>query len=236
MVPNDKIFISYRRSDSEAITGRIGDRLVAEFGSESVFKDVDSLLPGIDFDRQLSEAVGKCDICLVVIGPGWAELDKNGEPRVFHDNDYVQIEIREALNREIPVIPLLVQGASIPTCEQMPAELHRLRMKHALEVLRDPDFHRSLDRIIADIKCLPGGQEPSERPQDPADHSDGRATTPCAPSPPAVGIDLGTSYSAVAVLDDLGRPITLFNSEGDRLTPSTLLFEGNNEVVVGKEG
>lgn len=50
----------------------------------------------------------------------------------------------------------------------------------------------------------------------------------------AVGIDLGTTFSAVAILDDLGRPRTLTNADGDRLTPSTLLFEGNN-VVVGKE-
>ncbi|MCA9161553.1 MAG: Hsp70 family protein [Pirellulaceae bacterium] len=50
----------------------------------------------------------------------------------------------------------------------------------------------------------------------------------------AVGIDLGTTYSAVAHLDDLGRPQTLINAEGDKITPSVLLFEGN-DVVVGKE-
>ncbi len=51
---------------------------------------------------------------------------------------------------------------------------------------------------------------------------------------PAVGIDLGTTYSAVAVLDDLGRPQTLINAEGDKTTPSVMLFEGN-DVVIGKE-
>ncbi len=50
----------------------------------------------------------------------------------------------------------------------------------------------------------------------------------------AVGIDLGTTFSAVAKLDDLGRPQTLINAEGDKLTPSVLLFEGTN-VVIGKE-
>jgi len=52
--------------------------------------------------------------------------------------------------------------------------------------------------------------------------------------PLAVGIDLGTTYSAVAVLDDFGRPQTLINGEGDKITPSVVLFEGN-DVVVGKE-
>ncbi len=50
----------------------------------------------------------------------------------------------------------------------------------------------------------------------------------------AVGIDLGTTYSAIARIDQTGRPVTLPNGEGDLLTPSVVLFEGTN-VVVGKE-
>ena len=51
---------------------------------------------------------------------------------------------------------------------------------------------------------------------------------------PAIGIDLGTTFSAVARLDDIGRPQTLINAEGDKLTPSVALFEGG-DVIVGKE-
>ena len=51
---------------------------------------------------------------------------------------------------------------------------------------------------------------------------------------PPVGIDLGTTYSAVAMLDDKDCPQTLLNSEGERTTPSVLLFDGPN-VVVGKQ-
>ena len=51
---------------------------------------------------------------------------------------------------------------------------------------------------------------------------------------PAIGIDLGTTYSAVAMLDEHGQPRTLENSEGDKITPSVLLFEGD-DVIVGKE-
>ncbi len=54
------------------------------------------------------------------------------------------------------------------------------------------------------------------------------------PNPPAVGIDLGTTYSVVARLDERGQPTTLVNAEGDRLTPSVVLFDGQ-DVVVGKE-
>ena len=51
---------------------------------------------------------------------------------------------------------------------------------------------------------------------------------------PAVGIDLGTTYSVVACLDETGRPQTLNNAEGDILTPSVVLIE-DYEVIVGKE-
>ena len=51
---------------------------------------------------------------------------------------------------------------------------------------------------------------------------------------PAIGIDLGTTFSVICKLDDLGRPQTLINAEGDKITPSVVFFEGEN-VVVGKE-
>ncbi len=51
---------------------------------------------------------------------------------------------------------------------------------------------------------------------------------------PAVGIDLGTTYSVAARLDETGRPETLINAEGDHLTPSVVLME-DGDVVVGKE-
>lgn len=61
--------------------------------------------------------------------------------------------------------------------------------------------------------------------------SDGdESQLPC----PAVGIDLGTTYTAVSYLDDLQRPQTIANTEGDKMTPSVVLLE-DDEVVVGKE-
>ncbi len=54
------------------------------------------------------------------------------------------------------------------------------------------------------------------------------------PATPIVGIDLGTTFSVVARLDEQGQPVTLVNAEGDRMTPSVVLFDGQ-DVVVGKE-
>jgi len=49
-----------------------------------------------------------------------------------------------------------------------------------------------------------------------------------------VGIDLGTTFSVLARLDDRGRPTTIVNAEGERITPSVVLFDGQ-DVVVGRE-
>ena len=51
---------------------------------------------------------------------------------------------------------------------------------------------------------------------------------------PPVGIDLGTTLSAVAYIDTTGRPTTIPNSSGDLLTPSAVAFE-DGAVIVGKE-
>ena len=51
----------------------------------------------------------------------------------------------------------------------------------------------------------------------------------------AIGIDLGTTFSVISQLDDLGRPQTLSNAEGDKITPSVVFFEGDSNIVVGKE-
>ena len=49
----------------------------------------------------------------------------------------------------------------------------------------------------------------------------------------SLGIDLGTTYSCVAYIDDAGKPVVLKNSEGELTTPSVVFFESGNSVVVG---
>jgi hypothetical protein len=50
-----KIFISYRRKDSAREVGRIRDRLKAEFGEESVFRDLVDIPSGVDFQTILEQ-------------------------------------------------------------------------------------------------------------------------------------------------------------------------------------
>ena len=120
-----KIFISYRRTDSADITGRIDDRLVKVFGRDNVFKDVDSIPLGRDFRKYLTEAVGGCDVLLVVIGNDWLEDDESGCRRIDNDSDYVRIEVESALDRDIPVVPLLVEDVRMPRADELPSSISK---------------------------------------------------------------------------------------------------------------
>ncbi len=145
-MPN--IFVSYRREDSSDVTGRIFDHLRTAFGEPHLFKDVDSIPLGTDFREVISDAIQRCDVLVVVIGEKWLEVkDEAGARRIDDPDDYVRLEITSALDRNIPVIPVLVGGATIPTQESLPAPLQRLAFRNALHVRPDPDFHNDTERL-----------------------------------------------------------------------------------------
>src|SRR5215472_4008402 len=148
-----KILISYRREDSEDVTGRIYDRLIQQFDRKSVFKDVDSIPLGIDFRTYLDAQVAKCHVFLAVIGRDWMTIaDGKGKSRLEDPRDFVRIEIESALKRGIPVVPVLVRGASIPAPERLPVSMQELAYHNGIAIRPDPDFHRDVDRLIEYLK------------------------------------------------------------------------------------
>ena len=152
LIRSPKIFISYRRADSMDVTGRIYDRLREQFGKSAIFKDVDSIPPGVDFREHLEKAVGKCKVFLVVIGDQWLEAkDAKRRNRLQDPDDFVRIEIEAALKRNIPIIPLLVRGASIPAEAKLPPSLRKLVYRNGILIRSDPDFHGDMDRLIEAI-------------------------------------------------------------------------------------
>ena len=128
-----KLFISYRRDDSAGHAGRVRDRLEREFGADLLFMDVDAVPLGVNFVKVLRDEVTKCDALLAIIGPNWANvLDNNGHRRFDDPNDFVRIEIAAALLRDIPVIPVLLDGAVIPKAENLPVELQEFAIRNGL--------------------------------------------------------------------------------------------------------
>ena len=112
-----RIFISYRRDDSAAHAGRLYDRLEGHFGKEEVFMDVDTIKPGLNFVEVVEQAVGDCDGLVAVIGREWLRASDpagSGGRRIDDPADLVRLEIATALERDIQVIPVLVQGGQMP--------------------------------------------------------------------------------------------------------------------------
>jgi hypothetical protein len=164
-----RIFISYRREDTDFPAGWLYERLADHFGGGQVFKDVDSIQLGDDFVEVITTAVGSCDVLLAVIGDRWLTItDEDGKRRLDNSGDFVRLEIEAALAREIRVIPILVDGARIPRAEELPASLVRLARRQALE-LSPSRFKsdmarllRALDKTLQEEQTRRGVEEPSD--------------------------------------------------------------------------
>jgi hypothetical protein len=150
----NRIFISYRRADSEAIVGRIYDRLEKAVGPENVFKDVDDIPPGVDFRKVLTRTINRSDVVLVVIGPQWLNIrDNQGNRRLISPTDYTRIEVEQALtSNRVLVIPTLVMGATMPPADELPPSIRNLAFLNAVSIRHDPDFSRDVSRLIEQIK------------------------------------------------------------------------------------
>jgi len=151
-VQTPRVFISYRRDDSAADTGRLYDALAARFGRESVFMDIDAIPPGADFAQVIQESVSACQVLIAVIGRKWlGAADAAGRPRLTDAQDFVRLEIQAALQQNLRVIPVLVQGATMPPADLLPDSLGNLSGRNALEISYGR-WHYDAARLIATLE------------------------------------------------------------------------------------
>src|SRR5262245_17395987 len=149
-----RIFISYRRSDSAAMVGRIYDRLAARYKQESVFRDINKMPLGKNFYEHIKEELADCDVVLVVIGPQWLATDAQGQSRIQQADDPVRLEVEAALGSGAAVIPVLVEGAAIPKSADLPERLKDFPPLAGTRVnVEDFDAHierlsQSIDEIL----------------------------------------------------------------------------------------
>lgn len=150
------IFISYRRKETAGQAGRLYDRLSDRFGADRVFMDVDSIAMGVDFTQAVIEAVSRCDILLALIGREWsATADETGRRRIDDPDDWVRTEIEAALQRDIRVVPVLVEGAVLPHAGDLPEGLRPLVRRQAL-VLSHAGFRSEVSRLVAAVEEVLG--------------------------------------------------------------------------------
>ena len=144
-----KIFISYRRADSKYVTDNIYEHMVKHFGRGNVFLDVGSIPFGIDFRKYLHDQIEIHDVVLVIIGPDWVRIMKE---RADQTNDFVRIEIENALKLKKLVIPVLVKDAEIPDFPGLPESIQELQWRNIAEVQRQPRFEEDCNRLVSSIK------------------------------------------------------------------------------------
>lgn len=157
---NGQIFISYRRDNSAGYARALYDRLVQHFSPERVFMDVDAIEPGLAFDDAIQRALDQCEVLLVVIGKRWLDAPAGKEPRICDPQDFVRLEIAAALARNIRVIPLLLDGARMPTEAELPEPLQALARRNAHEV-SNSRFRSDTESLVSSVRKALG--EPDGR-------------------------------------------------------------------------
>jgi hypothetical protein len=148
------IFISYRRSDTGPVVDLLCPLLAAE---HRVFRDVDSIAPGADFFDAIAAAVPACDVALVMIGPGWLT------DRLDDRSDIVRYEIAVALRSGRPVIPVLVDGVSMPDITRLPLNIALLTRRNAITV-RTPHLTDDLPEALRAIRTASGSRPSAPHP------------------------------------------------------------------------
>ena len=196
------IFISYRERDSKGWALSLRDRLVEAFGEDKVFLDKDALRAG-KWKDQIERALGDCNVVLVVVGRGWLNAtDDQNRQRLMLDDDVHRREIALALARtDVTVIPVLVDGATMPKADELPEDIRDLRQQQT-RAISDSAAHRrvDLDGLIGDIHRV-GGLHPKPDPN----------PTPTPQPPPG---PLKNSGKAIVALSLVGLVILAAASEG----------------------
>jgi DNA-binding beta-propeller fold protein YncE len=158
-----RIFLNYRREDTRGDAGRLYDDLAERFGAQHVFRDIDTLEPGSDFDVAIEQAVKACDVLIALVGSRWSSVkDASGRRRIENPDDFVRLELQAALAGSVRIIPVRVEGAEMPSSDELPEALRRFAKKHALE-LSDSRWRHDRDRLVRTLERIAESKADAER-------------------------------------------------------------------------
>lgn len=148
------ILLSYRRADASGMAGRIFDRLSQHYGPGRVFIDIDNIPMGVDFHDHLEAALADCGVLLALIGPKWIGRRPGKPARIHDEDDWVRVEVEKAFALGVPVIPVLLEGATLPKKDSLPASLQPLLRRNGVSIDSGRDFHAHLSRLCNGIDGL----------------------------------------------------------------------------------
>lgn len=158
------IFISYRRSDTAEVAGRLYDTFTNQFGEQRIFKDTESIPSGIDFREELERRIASSSVMLVLIGTRWwQELYDRRQTQ-----DWVRYEIVEGLRHPtLRLIPVLVNNAALPSADRLPKSLRELTYRNAYTIRPEPKFRNDVQPLVKELAGLLGW--PLSSPDEPDD-------------------------------------------------------------------
>ncbi len=156
------IFISYRRAGVRTQTYRLVDELKRQYGESQIFLDVKSIDPGVRYADAIRDAITHCAVILVMIGPKWAEIcDDNGQRRLENPADVLRIEVDTALQGQARVIPVLVDGAVMPSAESLPEGIRELADLQAF-TLTESHWEYDVAQLVGKLDSVLGRKRKEE--------------------------------------------------------------------------
>ncbi len=157
------VFISYRRDDQAGFAGRLADALASTFGADNVFRDIEDIHPGEDFVVAIEKQLAAVDVMLVVVGPAWLTVSRNGVRRLDEPDDFVRQEIEAGLRSGKAVLPVLVGGATMPAENDLPRSIAALARRQSF-ILSDIGWTSEVSRLAGVIKpLLSASRRPARR-------------------------------------------------------------------------
>lgn len=159
-----RVFLSYRRVDSEIFVGRIYDHLHREFGKSRVILDKNTFGDGQDFRREIEAGIAGSDVVVAVIGDDWdGGTTEAGQRRIDDPGDFVRIELEIAHRLGKPILPVLLMRTPMPEADSLPESLNFLAYRNAIRMRTDPDFESDCQQMVGVLKELKRrGSEPGQ--------------------------------------------------------------------------
>lgn len=217
-----RIFVSYRRDDTQGEAGHLLADLRRRFGEDRVFMDIAGIEPGEDFGVAIERAITECSVVLVLIGRNWAGArDAEGGRRLDAPGDWVRLEVQAALQGQRLVVPVLVQGAAMPADAALPESLRPLARRNAHEISArrwDFDFDALAKKLASSLGV-----------------SDAAAAPPAAatsPAPAKRAQRLAAAAVALALVVGIGLYFGM-NRSADAPAATTLAAAPDSASVLG---
>jgi len=145
-----RVFLSYRRDDTSGHAGRLRADIERNLPGSTVFMDISSISPGEKFADSIKAAIASCDMLLALIGREWLHILRHdaAEPK---QEDWARLEIKTAIEHKIPIVPVLVDRASLPGISELPEDLEELARRQAMEI-SDGRWNYDVSQLIRVIE------------------------------------------------------------------------------------